>query len=99
MALVLSNELLERNLFNAEDANFVSTAPKGVSEEFFDKFLLVLKAESVDECNDVSTDELIKMLECGDELFKELSFGTVFNEYLMQKLTAEKSQLAKRRVI
>ncbi len=99
MALVLSNKLLEKNLFNAEDANFVNTAPEGVSEEFFDKFLLVLKANSVDECNDISTDELIKMLECGDSLFKELCFGTIFNEYLMNRLIAEKSQFARRRVI
>lgn len=99
----LSAQLLEQNLFGAEDCEvsgqFVKTAPLGFNEDFFEKFLKLLNAESMHECDDITNDELLEMIQRCTELFATMHIGTDFNDYLFDSLSRERSHCVGRRIL
>ncbi len=99
----LSGELLEQNLFGADDCEvtgeFVTDAPRGFEKSFFEKFLRLLKTDKLSDCDDISNDELIEMLVRGKELFGSLHVGTMFEDSMFRSLEHLKSQPIGRRVL
>ncbi len=100
----LSVELLEQAIMGANDCEvtgeFVTNAPLGYEEKFFEDFLTFLGSKDADEVAGISDDDLIRMLIEGEELFSKISFGTMFGDGFLKTLSAEKSvKTASRRVL
>jgi len=91
--------LLSNKLTSLPDASFIDTAPEGFTEDFFNKFLSVLKAKEPDDVADVTDDELIQMLLNTDDLFKHMCFESFYDEALMREFFNTKSVKKKARVL
>ena len=96
----LDLSLLEKNLIKQKSTDsFVTRAPEGITEEFYDKFLRVLKATNPKEVEDIKDSDLIGMLTKMDKIFPSLCFDVFFDNGRFQALENTKSVLTSRRVL
>lgn len=100
---ILSNELLEKELLAFPDAEetgeFVKETPIGYDKDFFEKFMRLLDAKSIDECNDITNEDCLKMLAEGENLFKMIRLQKQFSSYMLNTLSSYKSVMTTRRVL
>ena len=95
----LSLELLEQNILNEKDSDYVADVPVGLDPILFDEFLRVMQAKSPKDIADVSDDVLISMLDDGGKYFNVLTFENFFESCLFGRLCSEKSVSAKKRIL
>ena len=100
---ILSNELLEKELLAFPDAEetgeFIKETPIGYEKEFFEKFMRLLDAKTVDECSDITNEDCLKMLAEGENLFKMIRLDKQFSSYMLNALSSLKSVMTTRRVL
>lgn len=96
----LSLELLKENLEKAENCKVEDTVPEGFEEDFFKTFLKVLQSPEK-ELDDVPSEQLVKMLEQGEELFETLNLDDSTLGGIFTRLNATTSRITarKRRVL
>ncbi len=94
----LDLSLLDSNLAKCKEVDsFISSAPDGIAEEFFDKFLRVLRADKPADVQDITDDELLEMLKRTDEVFRHLSFENFFDSHRFERIEAKKSVMTSNR--
>ena len=96
--------LLNKNLKREEgaDDSFIEGTPPGYETGFFDEFLKVLYSNEDDErLDDISSEDIVKMLENGDKLFDLMFLEDDTLKRICTRLSRKKSSLStfKRRVL
>ncbi len=96
----LSLKLLEKNLMDSVDADYVIDVPKGLDERTFNNVMRILEAKSLEEVADISNDELIMLLsDDGGKYFDALVFENFFDSCLWRRVSDEKSVTATKRIL